>query len=238
MKNILIPTTLENDTLTAVTTAIKHAKGSNATIVLMDLCDAPDAYTAAEFLRKNRQPMTAAQNQVLEQCSLLAEKSGNCTLRLHRQQGLTGPLLRNLLDYLATDLIILSPSYKAETCRAHRSCISLLAKCKTPILHLGHQEKECELTNALYLENNRTRTGLQELQQLVSGQFSFRIVSQAQLEEQNPRDMTPFLSDAIARNNIDLLIETRRPQGRTKQHIVNDQLGLPVLSIHEEAIKA
>lgn len=240
MKNILIPTTFEHDTLNAVKTAIKHAKGNSATIILMTLCEAPDTYSASEFLRNVQQPLTAAQSHILDKCATLTEKSANCSMKVHKQPGLTAPLFRNLLEYLSAELIIITPSYKAEKARMHQQCLTLIAKCKIPILHTGQQETEQELTNALYLENSKAEMSVQELQHLLNGSFSFRIVGQAQMEEQNPNDMGPFITDAIARNNVDLLIETRKPHknGKKGRSTFHDSLGLPVLSLHEEALKA
>lgn len=239
MKNILIPTTLEQDAVGAVETAIRHAKGNKAEIVLLTVYETNVVYSASEFLRTTCRPFTEAQDDVLESCSAMVQKTPNCSLKIRRQNGLTGPLLKNLLEYLGTGLIIIPYSYKTGASKLQNDCISLLSKCRVPILHMGPEAGEPAFTNALYLGKKQVQMDIRELQQLVSGQFDFRIVSQAHFEEQNPDDMTPFITDAIQKNNIDLLIETRRPQKSGKKHTaVNDRLGLPVLSIHEEAIRS
>lgn len=241
MKSILIPTVFENDTLYATETAIKHAKGKNCNIVLLTLAEAPDTYSAAEFLRKTKQPITAAQGEVLEECRAKVAASGNCTLEVRNQYGLSSALLRNLLEFLGTEMIILTPSYKAEKKKIHTYFCKLVGTCKKPILHLGSGCDQPAFNKALYIERDNTQIGIQELQQLVSSQFDFRIVSQASIaEEQHPEGFAPYVNEAIAKNGIDLLIETRKPQKAllSSKAIRNEAYGLPVLSIHEEAARA
>tara|TARA_B100001105_G_C22284492_1_gene396765 strand:- start:45 stop:764 length:720 start_codon:yes stop_codon:yes gene_type:complete len=238
MKSILIPTVLENDTLQAIETAISHARGKSASIVLLTLTETPDALSAAEFLRKTRKPLTAAQSELLEECSLRVAASANCTLEVRNQYGITASLLRNLLDFLATDMVILSQSYKADKKKINSYFCKLISTCKKPILHLGSENACPEFNKALYIERNNTRIGLQELQQLVNVQFDFRIVSQASVaEEQNPEGFAPLVNEAIVKNGIDLLIETRKPKAVQRAPLVSDGYGLPVLSIHEEAAR-
>ncbi|RZJ64900.1 MAG: hypothetical protein EOO45_17625 [Flavobacterium sp.] len=239
MKSILIPTVLENDAMCAVSTAIKHARGKNCSIVMLLVADTPDNYTAAGFLRNGRQPITDAQIEVLNECRTKIRASGNCTLTVHHQCGMSASLLKNLLEYLDTDMIILCPSYKAEKKRIHATLCKLLINSKKNILHLGQGMYDVEFNNALYLEPDNAQMGLQELQQLVSRDFDFKIVSQASIaDERNTEDMTPFLTEAIRKNKIDLLVETRKAEKirmRKRSALASDEFGLPVLSIYEEA---
>ncbi len=238
MKSILIPTVLENDTLQAIETAIRHAKGKSCNIVLLTLTETPDACSAVEFLRKTRKPLTAAQSDLLDECGLKVAQSANCTLEIRNQYGLTASLLRNLLEYLGTEMIILSPSYKAVKKKIHTYFCKLVSGCKKPILHLGNSSDQPEFNKALYIERNNTHIGIQELQQLLNRQFDFRIVSQANVDGEHSTDgFAPFVTEAIEKNGIDLLIETRRPKTVSGRHPVTDTYGLPLLSIHEEAAR-
>lgn len=239
MKNILIPTTLQQDTIIAVKAAIKQAAQNNCIITLMLVSDAPDAESASYFLRASKPAYTALQTQVLDTCHMEAADYPNCKLELHDRCGLSAPLLKNLLEHLGTSLIIVPPSYKQERDSIHHYCLNLLANSKTPILHLNEGCEEQEFNKALYLEHTKAQLGLQEVQQLIGSQFNFRIVSHAAVGEQYPDELDTLLSEAIARNNIDLLIETRKPEKmrmkKRKEAYVNETLGLPVLSIFEEA---
>jgi hypothetical protein len=239
MKNILIPTTLQNDTLTAVKTAINHAAGSNCTITLMLVSEAPDAESASLFLRSTKPVQTALQTQVLENCTTEVAKNPHCRLEVHNRYGLSAPLLKNLLEHLGTNLIIIPSSYKQQRAHIHHYCLGLLANSKIAILHLTEDCEQQEFSKALYLEHATAQLGLQELQQMVSSQFSFKIVSHATIEERHPDELGSHLTEAISKNNINLLIETRKPARlktkKPKTAAVNEMLGLPMLSICEQA---
>jgi hypothetical protein len=240
MKNILIPTVLEEDTVAAVKTAVKYATAKNSIITLMILQKLPDSFSAAAILRETKPSYTTAQDDILEQCLQIAAASGNCRLVVHNQCGISAPLLKNLMEYLGTDLILFTPSYKEDKNTLNSYCAQLLLNSKCPILHLGGNENDNDFNKALFLEREQTKLDITQLQQIVNGQFSFRIVSQAKVpDEQNPADITPLLSETILKNNIDLLIETRKSEKRKKkksEKTLNESLGLPVLSIYEEAL--
>ncbi len=239
MKNILIPTTLQKDAVTAVKAAIKQAAGSNCTITLMTVSDTPDVESASFFLRTVRTSANALQSQVLEECREEIFNAGNCTIEVHNRYGLSAPLLKNLLEHLGTNLIIIPPSYKQERDSIHHYCLCLLANSKIAMLHLTEDYEEQEFNKALYLENEKAQLGLQQLQQLIGSQFNFKIVSHASIGEYYPDELGPQLTEAITKNNIDLLIETRKPEKirakKRKQAAVNETLGLPLLSIFEGA---
>lgn len=239
MKNILIPTTLQKDAVTSVKAAVKQAADSNCIITLMMVSEAPDAESASFFLRATRTSPTALQSQVLEDCRAETSHTDNCRLEVHNRYGLSAPLLKNLLEHLDTNLIIIPPSYKQERDSIHHYCLSLLANSKVAILHLTEDYEKQEFNKALYLESEKAQLGLQELQQLVGSQFNFKIVSHASIGEHYPDELGAQLTEAISKNNIDLLIETRKPEKirtkKRKQAAVNETLGLPLLSIFEGA---
>ncbi|WP_240732523.1 hypothetical protein [Flavobacterium alkalisoli] len=236
MKNIIIPTTIEDDTLTAVKTAVKYATGKNCSIVLMLLQKIPDTYSASQFLRETSPMYTAAQSEIIQKCRETVANTHNCRLVIHNQYGISGPLLKNLMEYLATDLVILTPSYKAEKNSLHSYCIQLLLNSKYPLLHLSNNPEENDFNKALYLEHSKIELGINDVQKIVSEQFSFKIVSQARIEE-SLEEMAAQITETISKNNIDILIEARKSAKRSlsrKAQPVNHNLGLPVLSVYAE----
>ena len=237
MKNILIPSTLEQDTLFSVKAAIKHSAGTHCIITVLLLKEAPDTESASSFLRNTRQNITQAQQNVLDNCRKTVENAGNCRLDIHNQYGLSAPLLKNLMEYFSPKLIIIPASYKQERA-IHSYFMELLDNCRIPMLHLTHDYDEQEFNKALYVEHDETAVTIAELQQLVNSQFSFKIVSQATVGEKYPAELGSQLTEAIAKNNIDLVIETRKPTKgkRHKTATMNEVLGLPVLSIYEDAV--
>ena len=63
MKNILIPTTLEADTVYAVKTAIRHTDNNNCAITLMLLQEVAECYSSLYVLNKTKSSITKAQNK-------------------------------------------------------------------------------------------------------------------------------------------------------------------------------
>lgn len=239
MKNILIPTTLQEDTLHAVNNALVQVSGPCRVIILQPV-PMPDSFAAAEFIRKLHNNLTNAQSSVIEKCHKAVTAVAGCCLEVRTQIGVTAPLLRNLLDFLNVNLIIVPASYRAEKSKLHTRCLEILLKYRCPVLQLNTEPNETGLINALYLENKKASFGIHELQQRVGSQFNFRIVSHADITEaQSPDELANYLTAAVEKNNIDLLIETRAAQSRKKnQSNIDELLGLPVLSINEDAVKA
>lgn len=241
MKNIVIPTTLQADTINAVKTAIKQSKGQNCNVILLQVCDVPDTDSSAFFLRCFKNELNVSQKNTLESCQNLVAISQHCTFKLQHQYGVSAPLMRNLLEHLHADLIILTPSYKSAEKKIHKQFIQILSNCKCPILHLNSNFEEHDLNKAMYLEQTKSKLQAEDLQQLMQGQFDFRIVSQAKMfEDQNVEEINPQLSEAILKNKINLLIQTRKPEkiklSKKGKATINESLGLPVLSLYEEMV--
>jgi len=238
MKNILIPTNLHQDTTVALKTAVKTANGKQCEVVFLLLSEVPDSYSSSYLLRRMNYQMSKSQLDVLEHCREIIASNNNCTLKIHNQYGISSPLLRNLLEHLNIGLTIFIPSYKSSSKKLHNYCMQLLLNCKCPILHTGTNTVQQDFNKALYIETTKSGLQAEDLQQMVQDQLSFNVVSQAKFfEAQQPEEITPLLNEAISKNNIDLLIETRTPEKikswkKEKPHL-ND-LGLPVLSLYEE----
>ncbi|MES2238729.1 MAG: hypothetical protein V4497_00565 [Bacteroidota bacterium] len=238
MKNLLIPSTLELDTINAIKVAIQQSKGKNCTIYLALVSEIPDTYSSATFLRSLKSDISTSQKSVLEYCRELITISQNCSLKIHYQYGISAPLMRNLMEHLDVELTILTPSYRNAEKRIHNQFVQILDNCKCPILHLSSNFEEQDLTKAMYLEQTKSKLQLEDLQELIPDNFSFKIVSQAKIfSDQNPEDLESLLNEAIAKNKIDLLIETRKPKKiklKNKNSNTNENFGLPILSLYEE----
>ena len=238
MKNLLIPSTLESDTVNAIKIAIQQSKGKNCTIYLALVVEIPDTYSSAAFLRNTESAMTVSQKKVLDYCRELIAISQNCSLKIHHQYGISSPLMRNLIDHLNIEMTILTPSYRNSEKRIHNQFVQILSNCKCPILHLSSNFEEQDLTKAMYLEQTKSKLQVEDLHKLIPTHFNFKIVSQAKIfNDQNPEDLESLLNEAIVKNKIDLLIETRKPKKikiKNKNSNTNENLGLPVLSLYEE----
>jgi hypothetical protein len=240
MKNFLIPTTLKEDTINAVKSAINQAKETPFEIILMLVADTPDSFSSSHFLREMRTGLTTSQEEVLETCRYIVEYTPKCKIKVHNQYGLSSPIFKHIIDAFDVKLVIMTQSYKQETKRIHQYLLQLAANQKCPILHLGTEVNKDDFNKALYIENGNANMHVKDVQQFLSKNFSFEIVSQTANFDDNFDEFAPCLSEAISKYDIDLLVETRKGERikfkKTKKLNVNEQLGLPVLSLYEELV--
>ncbi|WP_264529897.1 hypothetical protein [Flavobacterium sp. N502540] len=238
MKNFLIPTTLKDDTICAVKSAVGQAKDSDCEIILMMVSETPDAFSSSNFLREMRTGLTASQEEVLDTCRYIIEHTPNCKIKVHNQYGLSSPIFKRIIDVFAIKLVVLTNSYKQETKRIHQYLVQLAGNQKCPILHLGSEQYKEDFNKALYIENGRANMHVKDVQQFLNNNFSFEIVSQTSSFEDNYENFAPYLSEAISKYDIDLLVETRKGEKiqfkKNKKESINDKTGLPVLSLYEE----
>lgn len=237
MKNILLLSTLHEDTLGALKTALAQAEEDPITIVLMLLHVSPDDASAAFWLRKMQSNFTPFEENVLEQCRQMVSFHPNCKLRIQQQFSISRPLLRNLTEAFEIGLIVVPQSFLKSAKAPERYCLELLKNSRTPILQLPSDLEENRFSKALYLENEQSTVAVSDLPKMAGGHFSFRIISQARIfDPADQHEMTPVYN-TIHKNGIDLLIETRKPKkisiSKKSKPSLNEHFGLPVLSVCE-----
>lgn len=239
MKNILIPTTLCADTVSAVKWALQQSNGKSCCIVLLQLTESTETFSTLQRLRSMRNELTISQHEILDLCRGLVLQSGNGRLQIQTQYTLSGPLLKNFMETFQIGLAILTPSFKLSAKSINHYCIRLLSNYRVPILHLGANHEEQEFNKAMYLQRSHSGLKVEDLQQLLRDQFSFRIVSQANVPDgQDAGHLEPLISETIAKNKINLLVETRKPERiklkKKEKEQLREILGLPILSLYEE----
>ncbi|MFV5694699.1 hypothetical protein ACM55G_04570 [Flavobacterium sp. LB3P122] len=238
MKNVLIPTILQGDTINAIKTAIKSSNGEQCQLILMLLTDIPETYSSANLLRNINQDLSTTQENVLQMCREIILESNNCSLKIHHQYGISSPLFRNLMEHFAIELTILTPSFNSSKKKINRYCVQIISNSKCPILHLNVNFEEKAFSQALYIKNSDSILQAEDLQTYVNALFSLKIVSQTKINDlQKTNEIEPFLTDTISKNNINILIETRKPKKikflKKEKAPLNETLGLPVLSLYE-----
>ncbi|MEN2401212.1 hypothetical protein GKZ90_0015595 [Flavobacterium sp. MC2016-06] len=240
MKNFLIPTTLKDDTICAVKSAVNQAKDSDSEIILMMVSEAPDTFSSSSFLREMRPGLTSSQSDVLETCRYIIDHEPNCKIKIQNQYGLSAPIFKRIIEVFSVKLVILTPSYKQESKKIHQYLVQLAGNQKCPILHLSTEVNKEIFNKALYIENAKGNLHVKDVQQFLTDNFSFEIVSQTANFDDNFENAAPFLSEAISKHNIDIVVETRKGEkikfNKTKKENVNERLGLPVLSLYEELV--
>lgn len=240
MKNFLIPTTLQSDTVLAVRSAVSHANKKDCEIILMLVSDTPDTFSSSQFLREMRTGLTANQEEVLETCRYIVSHTNNCKIIVHNQSGLSSLIFKGIIDFFDIKLVIIPQSFKQETKRIHQYLIQLATNQKRPILHLGLEQKKERFNKALYIENNAESISVENIQQFLNKNFPLEIVSQTANFEENFEEAIPYLNEAISKYNIDMLVQTHKSQKikfqKIKRENINEKLGLPVLSLYEELL--
>lgn len=240
MKNILIPTTLQSDTLKAIEIAIHQSKEKKCTIILALVNEIPNTESPSTFLRSMKSNLTFSQKNILKESWDLVANTQNCNLKIHNQYGISTPLINNLMSFFNIELTILTSSYKNAEKRIHQQFTQILSNNKCPILNLSTNLPETNLSVAMYLEKNKSHIQVDDLKNLIPTDFDLKIVSQAKIfEDQNPEDIASLLNETIKKKNINLLIETRKPKKiklKNKSKTPFEHFGLPVLSIYEEIL--
>ncbi|TDE01855.1 hypothetical protein [Flavobacterium sandaracinum] len=238
MKNILIPSILQSDTINAVKTAIKSSNGAKCQLILMLIADIPDTYSSANLLRNIDKGLSPTQESVLQLCREIISESKNYSLKIHHQYGISAPIIRNLMEYYTIGLTIMTPSFKSSQKKINTHCAQIIANSKCPILHTNTDFQEETFSQALYIKNSDSILNAEDLQAYVNTLFSLKIVSETKINDpQRAYDVEPFLTDAIAKNNINILIETRKPKKlkllKKEKASFHEALGIPVLSLYE-----
>lgn len=240
MKNFLIPTRLTSDTVAAVKTAINHSKNENAKIILFFVTDEIDSFSAAQYLREQDSQITLKELDVLDNCRDLIEKFPNCKLEFKRQSGISGPLLKNFLQFYSVDLILLTKSVITSKKSVHTNLVHLIENQKTPILRLIN-DHSTQLNKAIYLENAYSRLNINDVQQYMQDQFPSQKISQVLKKDQETSEyINSLLIEVLSKNDIDFVIETRTSERSKikskKQSGLNQHLDIPILSLHEETV--
>ena len=193
MKNILIPSTLQNDTINAVKTAIHSANGNPCQFTLMLLADIPDTFSSACLLRNINTGLNSTQENVLDVCRQIISETKNCSLKIHHQYGISSPVFKNLVSHFNIGLTILTPSFKSSKKKINSFCIQIISNSKCPILHTNANFDQELFSQALYIKNSDSNLHAEDLQAYVNTLFSLkkrleRITTKTSPFELNIRD--------------------------------------------------
>jgi hypothetical protein len=240
MKNILIPTTLQTDTIAAIHSAIRQADNHDCEIILLFASEAPNTYSSSQFLREMKIGHTADQEEILDNCRTIINQTPNCKIKIHNQCGLSSFIFKGIIDLYTVDLIVFPNSYKQETRKINQYLLQLATNQKCPILHLGQEQKDLNFSKALYVKNNQAKIGLETIQHFLNKYFPLEIVSQTTTANEDQDDVLRYINEAISKHDIDMLVQTRSTQKikfkKTKKEDLHEKVGLPVLSLYEELV--
>ena len=240
MKKILVPTTLQPDTIAAIHSAVSQSNVHECEIILLFVSEAPDTYSASQFLREMNVGHTANQEEILDKCKSIINQTPNCKIKIHNQCGLSSFIFKGIVDLYDVNLIVFPNSYKQESRKINQYLLQLATNQKCPILHLGQEQKDINYSKALYVKNNQGTIGLETIQHFLNKYFPLEIVSQTTNTTENHDDVLRYINEAISKHDIDMLVQTRTVQKikfkKTKREDLHEKVGLPVLSLYEELV--
>lgn len=240
MRSVLIPTQLRIPTVNAVKAAIKYGS-SGCTITLLLLQDSTNAFNVTLAQHTINYTITKGQRDILATCRQLVEDTENCTIKVHTQYDISGPLVKNIMNSFNTQLVILPAGFPPEKNRPYIKCLQLLLNSKYPILHLSPYCDEQDFNKAFYIEYNKSPIEKEVIINVIKNILPVKtVISERIYNDSKPDDIQLQLAEAILNNNTDLIIETRKPARVNLNRNIQspaDRLGITVLSIAEGAIQ-
>lgn len=240
MRNVLIPTQLKSPTINAIKAAIKYGS-SGCTITLLILQDGTNSFMVREAQRNITYIITKSQRDILATCRQLVDDTENCTLKVHIQYGISGPLVKNIMNSFNTQLIILPAGFPPEKNRPHIKCLQLLLNSKYPILHLSRHCNNQDFNKAFYIEYNKSPIEKEVIINVIKNILPVKTILSEKIYNDSKCNNIPLqLAEAILNNNTDLIIETRKPARVNLNRNIQspaDRLGITVLSIAESTIQ-
>jgi len=222
MKNILIPTTFEADTLQAMKMAA-YMTENKGRIVLISSSEISDSITELLFLSAKDHIDTTKRDalrtawkayKIENNISMVAEE--------HHQFGMSRPVMQKLLDSFDADIIIAPTSIQQSKQYIHKLFLKLLHKSNCPLMLLPEKEQASEtIQRALFLDE-RTQPLSASLQQL-----PFHVIHQSMIQEHKHQPLNALVDQL----NVDLIVQAKRNDERAGEYVDVSHLGLPVLTV-------
>lgn len=223
-KNVLIPTTFEEDTKTAVRLATDIYQGSAAEIILCSISEISDSITELLFLNagdyidvSKRDSIISFWNQHKKEACEKAE------LATHHQFGLSQPTFNKMMERFEPDMVVVPQSFQQSQQYIHQFALKLFHKSRYPMMLLpGSAETFKGIQRALYLDEPK-QAGSVAVQQ-----YPFHVIHKSMVEGQE-YDSTRMI---VEKMQIDLIVKPKRKQGSLTEHDrESGTFGLPVLTI-------
>lgn len=166
--NILIPTTLEPDTLTSLNMLLGHIRHERTKVVLLVVSEMPFGIAEMLFSSWSVDALPEEKRHVLECCRHFTETLPDSTFYIHHQVGVTNPVLRNILDHYRIDLTVILQSFYLDNAWINQQVVSFLAKSNGQLICIP-EDRRLPLEGQLNLyasseqENSTHDNVLQEL---------------------------------------------------------------------------
>jgi|GEM_PF-2498213 len=219
MKHILIPTTYGSDTVDAMKVAANLATAGECEITLLSISPLPDSITDLLFITKPEHLALEKHDALMRDWQTVQQhQSVRPTVNEHHRFGITEPVLKQIMQRLSVDIVVIPPSFQQSTEFAHTLFIRLLRKSHCPAMFLPQWKNTPEhLRRALFIDAGKYPGEALE-------SLPFHIIHQSMIRP------TEHLSlrQIVENHQIDLIVHGKTTP-RAEQEISN--LGLPVLAV-------
>jgi hypothetical protein len=223
MKNILITTTFEADTLQSLKIATEVIGNSASEICLLSTSEISDSITDLLFLSPKDHIDTRKRSELLDAWkNLKGTRGSKFKLHEHHQYGMSRPILEQILSRYKVDLVIVPTSFQQSKQHIHHFLLKLLHKTSCPLMFVPQTRQPDAIKRALYLnEPGRALTSAIE-------NLPFHIIHQSMLE-----DATKYsIEELIEKLKIDLLVKGKRNgEPRYNDEVEMSELNVPVLTV-------
>lgn len=221
MKNILIPTTFESDTLQALKMSSRFKQNEEVNITLLSASALGNSIIDRLFLSNTNSPDPAKRQQVLDAWSVYQSQNNihSCTNE-HHQYGVSRPVFRQVMKRFSIDMAIVPLSYQQSKIYTDRILMSFLHDSKIPLMLLpAEQQEEQDIHRALFIEDESIVTSP------VIETLPFHVIRQSMIQTAGLQSMK-----AIVQNFRINMIVLAKSNARQLNQTLSD-LGLPVLTV-------
>jgi hypothetical protein len=155
MKNILVPTAFEPDTLKALIMSSNFRKEDEVHVTLLSVGAVPDSITELLFPSAWKKADPAKRDVVLENWAEYCKSTDSCDTKIteHHQQGMSRPVLKHLLERFQIDMVIVPYSFQRSGEYLHRMLLTLFDASETPLMLLPDcDDDHLDIHRALYID--------------------------------------------------------------------------------------
>ena len=225
MKNILIPTAFESDTLDAMKIASGLLNPFSGNMVLTTVSDLSDSIQELLFLSPDEHVDQRKRMDVIKNWKRYREKRAaalSLGIQEHHQFGLSRPLLNSVLEQFNIDLVIVPASFQGSVIEIHKFFVELLYRSDCPIMLMPFESHSGRKVKRALLLDGDDASVLDTIKRL-----PLDIVHQSLIEDNNTQSLR-LLIDAL---DIELVVQPKRKYVNIQRDPIVVALGVPVLSV-------
>lgn len=221
MKNILVPTNFDTDTIHAMKIASDFKRSDQVHVKLFSTSAISDSITELLFSSQWKEFNPASRAELLKswEAHRLEHQLTHIKISECHQYDMSRPILVNLLERFAIDMVIVPFSFQQSKQYIERLLLLFLCECKLPLMLLPNETEHPGIYRALYLDENKA------MPTAVLQSFPFHVIHQSMIKSGGLHSIKAM----ILNFRINLIVLTKGTERILGQPI--SDFGLPVLTI-------